>query len=216
MRINNEPVFEHLFGSELKRKILRFLSFNQAPVSERVMAELLNVSHTAVNKAAKQLLEMNAIRCISIGKALAWELNKKSFTYPLIQNFLEISVTPLDFVKKEITQAVHDELERINKAKQAENLKRGKQIFPKLEAAYIFGSVAEGTARPDSDIDVLVILEADYENQSLAARLQSGVGMEILDKTGNCVSFHIYDARALERNSPPWLKDAVDKGIKVY
>ena len=39
-----------------------------------------------------------------------------------------------------------------------------------LEAVYLFGSQARGDARPDSDIDVLVVLRGDFDYGELIQR----------------------------------------------
>lgn len=222
MRISNESIFQWLFGSQLKRKILRFLYASQGLVSERELGRLLNVSHVAVNKAMKQLLEMNAVEYTSVGKALAWTLNKKSFTYPIIQEFMKvIDITPLNFVMRKLSLAVTRQVAEINAAHQQLKPQNAPEaliapwIVP-IHAVYVFGSVADGTARPDSDIDVLVLLEENYSAGELKEKLQREIGTKILEETGNVVSFHIYHWNEYLLNKPKWLKNAVDTGIKVY
>ncbi|MFH0884584.1 MAG: nucleotidyltransferase domain-containing protein [Candidatus Micrarchaeota archaeon] len=216
MRITNEPVYRRLFGSRLKQRILRYLYSEQAPVSEREMASILGSSHTAVNKAMKQLLEINAVGGVTVGRAWVWTLNKESFTYPLIQTFFDkLSISPLDFIKKELSEAIAGEIELINKKTDDIARQEGKQVRPHILAAFIFGSVAEGTSRKNSDIDVLVVLETDYNNEALAKRLQAGSGMRILARTGNMTSFHVYSQNAIKKNEPQWLALAVEKGIRV-
>jgi predicted nucleotidyltransferase len=215
MMITNEPVFRQLFGSRLKQKILWYLYSDQAPVSEREMASIIGKSHTAVNKAMKQLLEINAVEGYTVGRAWVWTLNKKSFTFPLIQIFFDkLSISPLDFVRRELADAMKAEIENINK--ETDELARNKRkTRPHVRAVYIFGSVAEGTSRKDSDIDVLVVLEEDYGNEELAKRLRDGAGMLILDRTGNMTYFHVYSESAIRKNEPEWVASAIKKGKRV-
>ena len=91
MRISDEPIAKQVFGSTLKRKILRFLFQDQEPISERELSRVLGVSHTAVNKAMKQLLDLNIVKGKTVGTAMVWELNKKSFAYPHVKAFLTAS-----------------------------------------------------------------------------------------------------------------------------
>jgi predicted nucleotidyltransferase len=221
MIISNQPVFQWLFGPPLKRRILKYLYTSQGLVSERELARLLNVSHTAVNKVMKQLLDMNAVECISVGKALAWSLNKKSFTYPIIESVMPLlDTTPLTFVIKKLSLAITNKLASLNEAHKqlGSHLSVGlaAPYAPPVRSVHIFGSVADGTARPGSDIDVLILLEENYSAEHLKEQLQAGLGAKILEETGNPVSFHIYPWSAHVRNNPKWLKDAMDKGIKVY
>lgn len=210
MRINKTSISSQLFGSKLKRRILQFLLSDQIAVSERELARIIGVSHTAVNKVMQQLVELNAINGMSIGKALVWSLNKKSFTYPLIQMWFEkLDRSPLEIIKDEISKAIEKKIVEINKKSQ-EGVAR-----PTIIGAYIFGSVVDGTASPDSDIDVLVILERNWHNEELRKRLGEDIGMNILEKTGNIVSFHIYSKHNVDKNAPPWLEKAVREGIMV-
>lgn len=222
MIISNQPVFQWLFGSPLKRRILKYLYASQGLVSERELARLLNVSHTAVNQAMKQLLDVNAVECVSVGKALAWSLNKKSFTYPIIERVMAIvDTTPVGVVLRKLYVAVTNKVVETNEAdrQQKQRKDRPEEWVAPIQAVYVFGSVAEGTARPDSDIDVLVLPKEFYSAEALEMlkkQLQLGVGAKILEETGNAVSFHVYPWSAYITNKPKWLKNAVDKGIKVY
>jgi predicted nucleotidyltransferase len=76
--------------------------------------------------------------------------------------------------------------------------------------------VASGNAKPDSDVDVLVLLEKDFRNGELRERLEKKVGESLMEKTGNFVSFNVYSQEAVRQNEPHWLKTAIEKGIRVY
>ncbi len=43
---------------------------------------------------------------------------------------------------------------------------------PDVQAAYLFGSIATGRSRPDSDVDVAVLLSTDRHRRSLTIRLR--------------------------------------------
>jgi predicted nucleotidyltransferase/predicted transcriptional regulator with HTH domain len=206
MRISNESLFQKLFGSKVKRKVLQFLYNSSSPSSEREISRVIHVSHTAVNKVMKELLDINAVECFSVGKALVWGINKESFTYPHIEYLLKVlNITPLDFIRVEIAMALGKGIGRI-----------GQGMPSRIIAAYIFGSVAKGTSRADSDIDVLIIVESGHHKDELAHELQESVGNDISVKVGNFVSFNIYSKKEVESNSPSWLKKATESGIKVY
>ena len=51
-----------------------------------------------------------------------------------------------------------------------------KLLGDQLEAAYLYGSQARGTARPDSDIDVVVVLRGEWDY------------FEMIEKTGALVT----------------------------
>lgn len=210
MRISGETIAKQVFGSKLKRKILNFLLKNQEPLSEREMSRILGVSNTAVNKAMRQLLDMNIVKGKTIGNSLVWELNEKSYAYKYVKAFLEASeVSPLssleDMIKSNIT--VFNALVAFFEEKKG---------YPPITTAHIFGSVAEGTSGPDSDIDILIITKTPSDKKRLEEIFIGWLGVEILEKIGNKASFHIYSESAVSNNDPGWLAHAINTGIKVY
>jgi len=146
-----------------------------------------------------------------VGKAIAWNLKKKSFTYQHIEYFIGIlNTSPLDFIRGELGRALNHE-------PTIQNLKR--QInskTPPIIGAFIFGSVAKGTSRADSDVDLLVIVDSTDDKEELERKLMDEVGIKISEKIGNPVCFHIYSKKNLEKNDPHWLKEAVESGIRVF
>ncbi|MBI5223954.1 nucleotidyltransferase domain-containing protein [Candidatus Micrarchaeota archaeon] len=212
MRISSEPIIKTILGSKVKRKILAFLFSKQGAVSERELSRVIGVSHTAVNKAMKQLLELNLVSGKTIGSALIWELNEKSLAYPYAKMLTAASVTSSrDHLKDILKQSFEDSRAYLGLMDSTSNV-------PNIRSTYLFGSVADGTSKPESDIDVLVVLEFRPEKalmDKLAAIFDQTIGVYVLEKTGNSVSFHIYDQKAVEQNEPSWLKDAIQKGIKV-
>ena len=84
MRIIDKPLFQDLLGSEMKQRILLFLAANQAPLTERELARLLGKSHTAVNKTLKELGDLDAVECRTIGRANVWTMNEKSLAFEVL------------------------------------------------------------------------------------------------------------------------------------
>jgi predicted nucleotidyltransferase len=211
MRISDEPIAKAVFGSTLKRKILRFLFNDQEPVSERELSRIFGVSHTAVNKAMKQLLDLNIIKGKTVGTALVWELNKDSFAYPHVKAFLTASeASPLESLKETIEYEVsfYNVMVYLGREKNKES------DYPLILEAYIIGSVAEGTSKPESDIDVLFVIEDGHDTEYIRELIHAR-GVTILEKYGNVLSPHLYCKEDVERNSPKWLRQAIANGIKV-
>jgi predicted nucleotidyltransferase len=50
---------------------------------------------------------------------------------------------------------------------------------PAVRLALLFGSVARGTATPESDVDVAVQVSDDLDLPALAARLSTAVGLQV-------------------------------------
>ena len=214
MRISDEPIAKAVFGSTLKRKILRFLFKDQEPVSERELSRMFGVSHTAVNKAMKQLLDLNIIKGKTIGTALVWGLNKDSFAYPHVKAFLTASeASPLESLKETIEYEVSFYNLMVSLGR-GENKKSREAESPLILKVYIIGSVAEGTSKPDSDIDVLFVIENDHDTEYVRELIYAR-GVTIIEKYGNVLSPHLYCEKNVEKNNPKWLRQAIANGIKV-
>ncbi len=211
MKIPKESIAKQVFGSPLKRKLLEFLFSNQMPVSERELARIMGVSNVAVNKAMKQLLDFNIVQANTIGTAMVWSINESSFAYPYVKTFIEAGkISPFEYLKK----VIREEIDTLNRETVSYKNWRTTER-PIIKDAYIFGSVVDQTATPESDIDVLIVLESDYKNERLKQQLIHTIGMKILEKTGNKVSFHVYSVESVEKNEPFWLLHAINNGERV-
>ncbi|MBD3298521.1 MAG: hypothetical protein GF341_07705 [candidate division Zixibacteria bacterium] len=83
----------------------------------------------------------------------------------------------------------------------------------RVRAAYVFGSVVEGTADQESDIDVAVFIdETDRLNIHERAEAATDVQLEV----GSDMDLHLYSARLLN-NPPPasFAKYIQTHGVKV-
>ena len=56
--------------------------------------------------------------------------------------------------------------------------------FPEVQVAYLFGSVARGTDRPDSDLDVGVVYRRDAATEELHSRLAPLIASALARATG--------------------------------
>jgi len=81
---------------------------------------------------------------------------------------------------------------------------------------YLFGSVAKGTARPESDVDILVV----YDNapRSLILDRVSEVSLEIILESGVLVQPVIMTAEDFESGlgTSPFLWEVLTKGRSLY
>jgi len=95
-------------------------------------------------------------------------------------------------------------------------LERSRAISDKLVAVYLFGSRARGTARPDSDYDVALVVTDSF---SLADKdvLYDAV-MDILLETGRLVSLKVFNVAEFQRLRAlrtPFTQHLVTEGFQV-
>ena len=86
----------------------------------------------------------------------------------------------------------------------------------KIRTAYLFGSRARGTERPDSDYDLLLVVGEDFSFSEKDA-LYDEV-MNVLLETGRLVSLKIFKQKDFERLRDlhtPFLSRVLKEGVQV-
>lgn len=129
---------EQFLGSKASVSILRaFFEYRGRVFTVRRLAETAKISHTEANQTVSKLESLGIIKVQPVGKAYLLSLNEKSY---ILNNIVE----PL-FVAENKTL-----LTLVNILKKHLTTK-------KIISAVVFGSVARGEEREDSDIDLLVV-----------------------------------------------------------
>jgi predicted nucleotidyltransferase len=82
---------------------------------------------------------------------------------------------------------------------------------PDVVVAYLFGSVAKGTARAQSDVDVAVLLDERLEPQQCSERYLALLGGE-LDRFAD----RPLDVRVLDGATPLFCSQVVKHGLLIY
>lgn len=185
---------ENLLGSKVKIKIIRRLLSDEAITSERELAKLIGVSHVAVNKTLKELHDANLISPMRIGTATVWQLNKKSYAYAFLTQFIyKIQSNPLEELKEDI-----------------------KSHFGNSNAVKImvYGSVAEGRELPNSDIDIFILVENEQNRKQLNDH-SSYTQQHYISKYGSKLSLNIFTSKDLVHQKNKKFLENVLKGIVV-
>ena len=95
-----------------------------------------------------------------------------------------------------------------------EFIKRATQSYgDQIRSITLFGSVARGTDRPDSDIDLLVVVERE---DSRLRRELIGLTFDILLETGEDISVRVLSQNDFEaKKSFSFLSNVLSEGIKI-
>ena len=128
---------ERALGSGAKIKIIKYFLAEGMPASENEIAKLLKISPMTVNRTLKDLGDVNLLSRSRIGKAALWKLNKNSWSFEALKNIKNLKIDPLKSLISTINMSG----------------------FKEVKEAYLFGSVAECSELPSSDIDVLLVME---------------------------------------------------------
>lgn len=84
----------------------------------------------------------------------------------------------------------------------------------RLVHVILYGSQARGDARPDSDVDVLVVLR-DAFNRYTEIKRVSDLKFDLLFTYGTYFSFRIYEQNTYEEASRPFILNVREEGIPL-
>lgn len=178
MRTN---VISFVLGSENRKKIAKTIfEYPKRQWSCSTLEELTKLPHATVFRTLKGLREFNILKSVKI--------NKKDILY-------ELADSP---IAKELNRIIN--IEKITAKKMANeftNKIKSKQII----SVILYGSSISGDIKPESDIDLLVIL--NKHDNTLEKEMQDKAA-ELSSKLNKTLSVTIMDLKEInkEKDSP--------------
>jgi predicted nucleotidyltransferase len=166
-------------------------------MSEREIASILKVSHMSINRIMRHLADFNFINFITVGKAHLWKVNQKSYAYRILSALVaEISTIndPLEDLKQVLLKGLPEKL---------------------IKRVVLFGSVAKGTEKVNSDIDVFILVK----DKPSAARLEPSIeklSNVCFELYGNRLAPYILTEKELKHKKNLRIIPEVDSGIQIY
>ncbi len=186
-----------ILNSKTKLKIVKFLLTHEASMSEREIASVLKVSHMSINRTMQELSEVNLVNFITIGKAHLWKVNRKSYAFKMLSEFIEgVSriKDPLDDLKNIILKNTPKAL---------------------VKKVVLFGSVAKGAGKLDSDIDVFFLVKDNRDKEKLGFALDK-LSNACLETYGNRLSPYILTEQETKKKARQKFLSEINKGIKIF
>jgi predicted nucleotidyltransferase len=186
-----------IISSPVRLKVAGFLLTHEAPMSEREIASVLKISHMSVNRAMGELSEINFVAFKTVGKAHMWMANRKSYAYTVVKNMVESAnaqLTPLAALKELVLK----------------HLPKGRVL-----RAALFGSVAKGDERGDSDIDLFIVVKTEKDKENLEAVFEK-LSTACLDMFGNRLAPYIVSEKEWKAKKSLAVVQEAEKGLILY
>lgn len=189
--VNPSRWLEAAFGAESRVRILRLLAARPHRTwTERAIAAEVGMSANAINRATRSLREAGIVRVERVGNAHAVRLASE----PLLANLREVFRAEgllFDRVLREIGDAV-----------------------PVDASCYLYGSTVRDEARPESDVDLLVVARDRETAAEIAYRIESKVHAGVPARL-QIVALGVDEARKRYQKRDGLVKAAVGEGRLV-
>ncbi len=195
MRFNTSLL--DILNSATKLKIVKFLLTHEASMSEREIASILKVSHMSINRTMRELSEVNFVNFITVGKAHLWKVNRKSYAFRVLSEFIKgVSgiKDPLDDLKVMILNNMPKNL---------------------IKRVVLFGSVAKGEEETDSDIDVFFLVKKTKDKEKIEPVIDKLYNV-CLETYGNRLSPYILTEQEAKKKTRQKFLSEINKGIEIF
>jgi len=184
-------------NSKTKAKIIKFLLTHKASMSEREIASILRVSHMSVNRTMRELAELNFVNFVTVGKAHLWQVNREGYTFKVLSELVKgVSDIrgPLENLKKTLLGNLPKSL---------------------IKRMVLFGSIAKGSEKANSDIDIFILVK----NKQNKEKLESSIGKLsniCLELYGNRLAPYILTEQEIRQKRNLRIIFEINNGFQIF
>lgn len=85
----------------------------------------------------------------------------------------------------------------------------------RLDRVILYGSYARGDARPDSDVDLLVVLRGEYNRYQEVKQRTGPIEFDLFERLDLDVSIHMFSDVEVGDMRSPFMRNIRDEGLPV-
>jgi predicted nucleotidyltransferase len=195
MRFHN--IIEEIFSSKAKIAVIKNITrFPDKKFSGRELSRLVNLSPSRTLEVLNLFHKYALVNRIRIGNTIEWSFNKQSFVAKELKRILELDRKVLKSLKATIKGALYPN--------------------ESVLMAALFGSVARAEEKPDSDIDLFVLVKEERDKPKVTEAIHE-LNMATLPIYGNVISEVIYSQAELERKrDSKFVKQLFSEGVILF
>ena len=156
-------ILDKVITQPTKIKILRFLVLYKPEMTGRELARFCNISPMQAHRTLNSLSLQGIVTKIRVGNSYVFKLNTHNAVISILLK--DIFIKEKNLLKEIILNSF-------------------KQFDRKILSATVFGSIADGLARPNSDVDLLIVTR-DKESLRLIKSELPNIEVAFYEKTGN-------------------------------
>lgn len=186
-----------VLNSKVKIKIIKFLLTHEASMSEREIASILKVSHMSINRTMRELADLNFVNFITVGKAHLWKVNQKSYAYKVLSELIKGASCikkPIEGLKKTLLKELPKKL---------------------IKRVVLFGSVAKGTEKVNSDIDIFILVKDKRSKEKIESSLEK-LSNICFDTYGNRLAPYVLTDQEIKQKKNLKIISEIDNGIQIF
>ena len=183
-----------MLGAEANVRVLRELVRHGGEIATPSLILRTGLAQSSVREALVGLQSMQIVEALGSGRSQLFRLRSKHPLAPAVANLFDAEETRFEAVLASVRSAA------------------AKSVI----AAWLYGSVARGEDRPDSDLDVAVV--ADYGRlHSVEERMREALSSagESLAFRSSVVVIDTRDVQRLTKERDPWWQTAIRDSIPI-
>ncbi len=193
----NNPL-DYILGQQSKVKILRFLVKSNAELNGREIAKAVGLSHVKCHTALRELSVHGLINMRRIGRSVIYSIDPENI---LAKFFLTPLYNKESHLLNILAQTIAKEFS-----------------FPRPLSIFLFGSIVKGQARPNSDIDILLV-QPDEKNMREAKVELSKAERNIVKLFSNrlaAIMIRKSEFKKRYKREEKFIKEVVKTGKIIY
>ena len=181
----NPSLSDLLFPNQYRRKVLGLLLMRpDQQIHLRELARVIGAAPGTLKKELDALCEAGLLRAERVGNQVRFCANTAHPVFPELQALIRKTIGLVDALRLSLAP-----------------------LAGRIDAAFVFGSMASGTESAGSDIDLMVVGDAGFaEVVDATYEAQAALGREINPKV---MSASEWQAKKAERNA--FLQDVLNK-----